>query len=314
MHWLKDLKARVRFKEPLNIHTTLHIGGPADVWVEPGDFEELREVVCRCIKKQLPYLVIGRGSNILVSDDGFRGVVICLSSPAFSAMAVKGTRLICGAGLTLNKLIRQAQKRGLGGLEFLAGIPASVAGAVVMNAGNRNMAIGSLVESVTAMDSKGKLRLLKKNQLKFGYRRSNLNGYIVLKAELGLVKRSPKKINQNIAANLAQKRRTQDLTSKSAGCIFKDPSHPRLPRDIHGGQGLSAGEMIEACGLKRRRRGGAEISPKHANYIINRNGAKARDVLYLINLAQRQVKKKFGVQLEPEIRIIGNNPNKKIAS
>ncbi len=314
MHWLKDLKVRIRFKEPLNIHTTLHIGGPADVWVEPGDFEELREVVCRCIKKQLPYLVIGRGSNILVSDDGFRGVVICLSSPAFSAMAVKGSRLICGAGLTFNKLIRQAQKRGLGGLEFLAGIPASVAGAVVMNAGNRNMAIGSLVESVTAMDRKGKLRLLKKNQLKFGYRRSNLNGYIVLKAELGLVKRSPKKINQNIAANLAQKRRTQDLTSKSAGCIFKDPPHPRLPRDMHGGQDLSAGEMIEACGLKRRRRGGAEISPKHANYIINRNGAKARDVLYLMDLAQRQVKKKFGVQLEPEIKIIGNNPNKKIAS
>lgn len=310
MHWLKGLKARVRFKEPLNIHTTLHIGGPADVWVEPGDFEGLREVVCRCIKKQLPYLVIGRGSNILVSDDGFRGIVICLSSPVFSATEVKGTRLICGGGLALNKLIRQAQKRGLGGLEFLAGIPASVAGAVAMNAGNRNRAIGSLVESVTAMDRKGKVRLLKKNQLKFGYRRSNLNRYIVLKVQLGLVRRSPKKISENIAANLAQKRRTQDLASKSAGCIFKNPfairhpRHSRLPRNMHGGQGLTAGEMIEACGLKRRRRGGAEISAKHANYIVNRNGAKAGDVLYLINLAQRQVKKKFGVLLEPEIRIL----------
>lgn len=293
MHWLKELKARARFKEPLNIHTTLRIGGPADAWVEPKDTEELREVVCRCIKERIPYLVVGCGSNILFSDRGFKGVVICLNSPAFTKVEAKKGRISCGAGLPLQRLISQAQKNGLRGLEFLAGIPASAAGALVMNAGSRKDNIASLVESVTAMDKRGRIRLFKKKQLKFSYRRSNLNRHIVLAVQLKLTKGSPKKVKENILANLSKKRETQDLTARSAGCIFKNPPYP-----------LTAGQMIEACGLKRRRKGGAEISAKHANYIVNRNSAKARDILYLMNLAQRQVQKKFGVLLEPEIKII----------
>lgn len=293
MHWLKNLKVHTRFKEPLNAHTTFHIGGPADVWVKPNDLADLREIIYHCAVKKLPYFVIGNGSNILASDKGFKGLVVCLNTPAFTKMEVKGTELTCGPGLPLKKIIKEAQNRGLAGLEFLAGIPATVAGALVMNAGKRQKGIGRFVESVTVMDRKGKVRQLRRKQIKFNYRQSNLNRYIVLEAVFKLKKASPKKVKESIAAELAQKRKTQDLTAKSAGCIFKNPRHR-----------LTAGEMIEACGLKRRRHGGAEISAKHANYIINRNGATACDVLYLMRLAQREVKKEFGVSLEPEIKIL----------
>lgn len=293
MYWLKDLKARIRFKEPLNTHTTLHVGGPADIWIEPDDFRELKKILCHCVKDRIPYFVIGRGSNILASDEGFKGIVICLNSCAFTKIEVKGNYVSCGAGLLLSKLIRQTKKKGLGGLEFLAGIPASTGGMLVMNAGNPQKSISGLVKSITVMDRQGKIHLLNRKQLKFGYRQSNLNRYIVLETALKLIKRRPQEIKKNILVNLVQKKKTQDLTAKSAGCIFKNPQHC-----------LTAGEMIETCGLKRMRKGGAEISAKHANYIINRNSAKARDILYLIDLAQREVKKKFAVHLEPEIKII----------
>ena len=305
MHWLKRLKAslpigkrgwqaRVRFNEPLSNHTTLRIGGPAQVWVEPKDIEQLRQILCCCVKEQIPYLVVGRGSNILFSERGFRGVVICLNSRAFTKMEIKTqAQISCGAGLDLSKLINQAQKRGLGGLEFLAGIPATAGGALIMNAGNTKDNIASLIESVTVMDRRGVTRVLKKKQLIFGYRRSNLDRYIVLEAQLRLTRSSPKKVKKQILENLSKKRETQDLSARSAGCIFKNPRY-----------GLAAGQMLEACGLKRRRRRGAEISAKHANYIINRNSAQACDILYLINLAQGEVRKKFGVLLEPEIKII----------
>ncbi len=293
MPWLKSLKANVRFKEPLSAHTSLSVGGPADIWAQPENYSELKKIVCFCLKQQKPYIVVGKGANILASDRGFRGVALYLNAPAFTKMEIKETCIRCGAGLPLAKLLRETEKRGLTGLEFLAGIPATVAGAVVMNAGTRTNGLGNFVKGVTVMDKKGKLRRFKKRQLKFAYRQSNLNNYIVLEVELALTRKNAREVKQNIAAQLAQKRKTQDLRAKSAGCIFKNPQHP-----------LTAGEMIEACGLKQRRKGGAEISPRHANYIINRNRAKARDILYLIHLAQREVKKKFGVLLEPEIRIL----------
>ncbi len=293
MHWLKDLKGNIRFKEPLSVHTTLQTGGPADVWVEPADFRELRKIVYRCTKEGLPYLVIGKGSNILFSDSGFRGVIICLTAPAFTQVAFKGNYVSCGAGVSLNKLIRQARLSGLGGLEFLAGVPASIAGALVMNAGSRKRNIAGLVKSVTVMDRQGKKRVLRAGQLNFSYRQSNLRRYIVLAAMLRLVRRNPQEIAKDILANLSRKRRHQDLAAKSAGCILKNPRHK-----------LTAGQMIEACGLKCRRQGGAEISAKHANYIINRRQAQSRDILYLIGLAQREVKRTFGITLQPEIKIV----------
>ncbi len=292
-NWLKGLKARVRFQEPLSNHTTLGVGGPADLWIEPQDVEQLRKIIRYCRELRLPYLVIGKGSNILFSDKGFAGVLICLNSEAFTRIEIEGDCISSAAGAPLNNLINQARTCGLGGLEFLAGIPATCGGALMMNAGNRKEHIGSLVKSVTVMDGKGEIRRLNKKQLRFGYRHTNLNRYIVLEAQLRLVKRNPKKIKENIARFLEQKRRTQDLAVKSAGCIFRNPRHR-----------LSAAEMIAACGLKRRRKGGAEISGKHANFIINRNSARAQDILYLIDLAQEKVKEGFAVCLQPEVKII----------
>lgn len=293
MRWLKSLKAQVRFKEPLSAHTTLGIGGPAEVWVQPQSPAELIKLICHAGKERIPYVVIGRGSNILFSDRGFNGIVISLQAASFAQLKARRTRISCGAGVPLPKLLRETQKRGLTGLEFLAGIPASVGGALVMNAGNRQKGIGNFIERATVMDGRGQIHVLNKSRLRFGYRQSNLDRYIVLEAQLKLAKGSPARIKQDIRTNLSRKKKTQVLSLRSAGCVFKNPAHR-----------LSAGQMLEACGLKGVRRGGAEVSRKHANYIINRHHAKASDVLKLMALAKQQVRKKFGVHLEPEIKII----------
>lgn len=291
--WLKKLKVQVKFKEPLSEHTTFGIGGPADALVRPANFKLLQEVIISCLKEKIPYLVIGKGSNFLFSDRGFKGVVISLDANAFNKIRIKGKEVFCGAGVFLSRLISQTQKKGLSGLEFLAAIPATCAGALIMNAGNRKKAIGKVVQSVTVMDKKGKQHLLSKKKLKFSYRRSSLDKYVVLEVVLKLTKSTPAKVKENIAAHLNQKIKTQDLSTRNAGCVFMNPNN-----------GLSAGKMIESCGLKGRRFGGAEISRKHANYIINCNKAKAKDVIYLLKLAQREVKNKFRVNLKPEIKII----------
>lgn len=293
MSWLKGLDAAVRFDEPLSRHTTLQIGGPADIWLEPCYQRALCAVMANCRQEKIPYLVIGRGSNILFSDEGFRGAVIALGQGPFSRIAVDGTRVTCGAGAAVNSLLRETWTSGLSGLEFLAGIPASIGGAVIMNAGNRQESIGSLVKGAVVIDHEAGVRQMDARELYFSYRSSNLAGYVVAEVCLELTGSAPQKIKERIAGYLQRKRETQDLPAKSAGCIFKNPTHC-----------LPAGAMIDACGLKGRRSGGAEISAKHANFIINRHNARASDVLRLIELIQREVARKFNVRLETEIEII----------
>ena len=293
MYWPKKLKSHLRFKEPLNIHTTLGVGGRADVWAEPENVDELATLLRHCRDLNAPYIIIGRGSNLLFSESGFKGVVFSLASGYFSKCQVSENTIRCGAGVPLQKVLRMALREGLKGLEFLAGIPASVGGAVVMNAGSKEKAIGQFIESVSVMDKDAKVLKIGRKKLSFGYRNSNLKKYLVLDVELKLEKSTPETIRKNIDSCIKRKRLTQDTTSKSAGCIFKNPHHV-----------LSAASMIEACGLKNTTRGGAQISSKHANYIINRNGATADDILHLIKVAKSEVKKKFGVTLSPEIKII----------
>jgi UDP-N-acetylmuramate dehydrogenase len=293
VYWPKKLKNRLRLKEPLNIHTTIGVGGDAEVWAEPQDANELALLLEHCKLIKAPYIVIGRGSNLLFSENGFKGVVFSLASGYFSKCKVNNDKIICGAGVALQKLLQVACKEGLSGLEFLAGIPASVGGAVVMNAGSRKKGIGDLVDSITVMNKKGKVEKIKKDRLLFSYRKSNLKKYLILDVELKLRKSTPKAVKKNMDLYVQNKQLTQDTKSKSAGCIFKNPPHV-----------LSAAEMIEACGLKNTTHGGAQISDKHANYIINRNQATASDVLYLIKMAKTEVKKKFGVSLSPEVKII----------
>ncbi|MDP1853360.1 MAG: UDP-N-acetylmuramate dehydrogenase [Candidatus Omnitrophota bacterium] len=298
----------VKFNEPLAEHTTFRIGGPAEFWVEPGNLKELASVIRVAKKKNIPLFIIGAGSNILGLDAGIKGIVISLNRGYFKKIEAKKNKILCGAGARLTFLLGRARSFNLGGLEFLSGIPGTFGGALAMNAGiatvikneklkikngkTKTKSIGDLVEDITVMDYNGNIKLINKKNLDFGYRTSNLSGYVILNATLKLKKRNREKIKEDIDKYLSRRRMTQDLSCSSAGCIFKNPSLNE-----------SAGRLIDLCGLKGKSIGGAFVSLKHANFIFNNGNAKAGDVLRLMSLIRRKVKNKFNVELEPEIKI-----------
>lgn len=314
MNWWRDLKKEIKFCEPLSKHTTLKIGGIADIWFEPQDLKSLKKILSSCRKKGIPFLVIGNGSNLLVKEGGVRGVVIRLSSPYFREIdfylnTLTGTSghknngsLIAGCGGSLERLVNFARQKRLGGCEFLTGIPGTVGGALVTNAGVRDVfcpmkkrlySIGDIVEEVTVIDPQGRLRTLERKDIRFGYRRSSLNKFILLKAKIKLKRKKIEEIESAIDRFMRYKKATQELIKPSAGSVFKNPPN------------RSAAELIELCGLKGFRIGDAQLSTKHTNFVINRGEAQARDVLALIKLVQDRVKAKHNVELEPEIEIIG---------
>lgn len=272
-------------------HTSFKIGGPAKYFVEPKDAHELKLLLSSIKRYNIPLLVIGGGSNILVNDKGLRAIVLCLNSPIFKKISFQGNHVFVASGASLSQVFRLTQKQGLSSLEFLAGIPGTVGGALAMNAGIPEKNIGDLVEEVSVIDYNGNIKNLYKEEIKFGYRTSNLSKYIILSARLRLIKKDKQEIKNRIKRYLNHRRVTQDLSWSSAGCIFKNP------------KGVSAGELIDLCGLKGKRIGGACISRIHANFILNLGHAQARDVLKLMDLAKKDVKKKFNVTLEPEIKI-----------
>lgn len=274
-------------------HTTFKLGGPAKFFIEPKDTAELRLILGYVRKYKLSLFVIGAGSNILIRDKGIDGVVLQLSSPYFREFIFNGKHLKAGSGVMLSQLLNATEKQGLSGLEFLAGIPATVGGALIMNAGisGKSKNIGSLVENVTVMNYNGNIKLLKKQALRFGYRTSNLSKYIILNARLNLFKKDKQTVKNRIAEYINYRKVTQDISKPSAGCIFKNPKM------------TSAGRLIDLCGLKGKRIGGACISKRHANFILNLGNARASDVLRLMNLIIKRVKNKFNVTLEPEIKI-----------
>jgi UDP-N-acetylmuramate dehydrogenase len=291
MNWPRNLKTEAKFHEPLKKYTTFKIGGPARIFSRPSAEEELRQVVNCCRRLKISFFLLGGGSNILISDKGVKGAVVKLDSGYFKNISFKGNFILAGCGAGLSEIIRLAADKGLSGVEFLAGIPASLGGALSMNAGAWGENIGDLVESVLVMDYNGNTKILGKAKLKFGYRRSNLSKYIILEARLKLTKKNKKIIKQDIKEYLARRKGSQDASLPSAGCVFKNPP------------GDSAGRLIDECGLKGRGCGGAAVSSKHANFILNRASAKASDVLKLMKLMQNRVKQKFGIDLEPEIKI-----------
>jgi len=295
MNWRKDLRGKVKENESLKRHTTFKIGGPAKLFIEPFDREDLKLLFTLRKRYKIPLLVIGAGSNILVSSKGIDAVVVRLSSPFFKKIAFCGNILEAASGALLKDAILAAAKRGLSAGEFLAGIPGSVGGAVVMNAGmgNPGFAIGSLVESIEAMDYQGRVVHLTKKEIKFGYRSSNLTKYIILSVRFKLTKSTKKEVLGRIRRYWLKRRLSQDISSPNAGCIFKNPP------------GQSAGRLIDSCGLKGSKSGGASISLKHANFILNDHQADSSDVLKLMQLARKKVKIKFKVNLEPEIRVWG---------
>lgn len=279
---------------PLKALTTFRIGGPAQAFAEPADAGELSCLLKQCVAAGIPVRVIGAGSNILASDKGVAGVMVRLAAPFFRGARVRGNRIECGAGLALPDLLRLCRRRGLTGAEFLAGIPGSVGGALAMNCGvagdGTARSIGDIVEQVSVVRYNGVPRVIDGARAGFGYRRSGLSRHVIISAVFRLRRSSPAVVEGRVRGWM-DKRRGQEYRYPSAGCVFKNP------------RGRSAGALIDACGLKGARAGGAMISGKHANFIVNTGRASCADVLSLMRRAQKAVKKEYGIELEPEIKI-----------
>lgn len=308
MSWHNGLRAKILFDEPLSRHTTLGVGPKARLWIEPYDVEALREVLRKAQTNKNGYLVIGFGSKLLIKKKKIP-LAIHLGSANFKRCIARGTDIIAGAGAALSKLISTAYEHNLGGLEFLSGIPATVAGAVMLNAGvswPRRIELGSFVFGLKVMDRNGKVMNLGRKDLSFGYRSSNLKDYIILGVKLRLGKRKKTAIKSRMQKFMNYRLRTQGPVSHSAGCIFKNPgaesSGLGYLKPNHGP--LTSGRLIDLCGLKGRRVGDALISDKHANFIVNQGKASSADILALMRLAQEEVRKRFKVTLEPEIEVI----------
>ncbi|MBN2830996.1 MAG: UDP-N-acetylmuramate dehydrogenase [Candidatus Omnitrophica bacterium] len=282
---------RIKRNYPLKDITTIKIGGVAQFFSTPRNLIQLRAILSWADKKSISVFVIGAGSNLLVSDKGIKGIVLKLSSTGFKNIAFKGNSIKAGSGVTLASLVKFALSKSLSGIEFLCGIPGTLGGALIMNAGCWGKSIGDMVNKVEAMDLKGNIIKLSREDAKFGYRKSGLKNYILLSAGIRLKKGNREIIRRNIKDYLLKRRKSQDFTFYNAGCIFKNPKV------------MPAGKLIELCGLKGRAKGGAFISNKHANFILNKGKAKACDVLSLMKLMKMKVKRKFGVVLEPEIRV-----------
>jgi len=293
MNWRRYLKGKIRRREPLSRYTTFKIGGPAEFFIEPADIEDLRVLIALAKKNKLPFRVMGRGSNILANDNGLKGLILRLGSPFFKKINIQDNIVEAGSGVMLQRLILEAVRHNLSGLESLTGIPGTVGGALVMNAGQGRdgFSIGSLLDSMRIMDYNGRVRILERKDITFKYRSLGLSRYIILSARLKLKRRDGLIIQKKINRYLRYRLQRQDLSCPSAGCVFKNPD--KVP----------AGRLIDLCGLKGRSIGGASISRKHANFILNSKAARAKDVLQLMRLAKRAVKGRFGILLEPEIKI-----------
>ncbi|KUK65743.1 MAG: UDP-N-acetylenolpyruvoylglucosamine reductase [Desulfotomaculum sp. 46_80] len=291
-----SLPGQVRLNEPMRFHTTWRIGGPADVLVEPDSMENLRLTVDLVQKHNLPLTVIGNGSNILVCDGGIRGVVLKIGA-RFSKVTVENNKIIAGGGTKLVHLVNMALSKGIGGFEFLAGIPGTVGGAVVMNAGVNGAAFCDILEYALLMDQSGKTIKRTSEELGFGYRMSNLQGasLIVLEACcLGIIKEK-KDIQKNIEEMLEKRKNTQPTGSASAGSVFKNPP------------GSSAGFLIDQAGGKGLRVGDAMVSTVHSNFIVNLDKATAREVLDLIEEIKELVIQRFGTELTLEVKVLGED-------
>ena len=283
----------IRRDEPMTKHTTLRVGGPADVYAEPASETDLAVILKFCREHGVKFFMLGRGSNLLVRDGGFRGVVICLAQPEFSKIEIDGARLRCGAGARLKEVAIAARRNGLCGLEFLEGIPGSVGGALRMNAGAMGSATFDAVESVRLMDFDGNLREFLPQEMTVEYRScATLKNHVALGAVLRGRPDSVESIAQRMSA-FSQKRWNSQPAAPSAGCMFKNP--PTIP----------AGKLIDELGLKGTRVGGARISQEHGNFLVNDGAATAADVLELIGILQAKAMAERGIELHTEVEIIG---------
>jgi UDP-N-acetylmuramate dehydrogenase len=306
--WLSMTFGRsVVFDEPMSRHTYFHIGGPADAFVKPESVEKLKELILWCGNAGIPHWVMGRGSNILVKDGGIRGAVIvlqaCLNHIQKKEAHDRGIRVKAMAGVGLQRLCRHAVRYGFGGMNFALGIPGSVGGGIRMNAGTVHGSMGDVVENITVLLPSGQVVDLTPNEMAFSYRNLSFlspavlqerGQAIILEACFSLFPRTPDRLRREAEAILKNRSAAQPVNEKSSGCFFKNPE-----------SGPPAGLLIEKAGLKGKSVGDAEVSARHANFIINRGRATAEDVLNLMEVVQEAVFKKFDILLKPEVHIVG---------
>ena len=284
----------IKYDEPLKNHSSLGIGGPADVFCSPGNIEDLKKVISIFKEYNKPFLVIGNGTNLLILDNGIRGLIINLNKD-FKKIEFSDKIVKVGAGVSLVHLSKMVLNRELSGLEFACAIPGTLGGAIINNASFKGNCMADVVQNVTFLTRENKIERKSKSNLNFHYRECNLKGkpVIILEATLLLKKGNKEEIESKIKQNIEIRKSRQPLDKFSAGSIFKNPP------------GYYAGELIEKVGAKGLSRGKAEISTRHANFIVNNGGASARDILYLMEEIEKRVKKNFGIKLEREIEILG---------
>jgi UDP-N-acetylmuramate dehydrogenase len=286
-----DLEPIVTENVALAPRTWYKIGGPARWYIQPRSVEDLQAAAARCVENEIPIFVLGLGANLLVSDAGVNGAVFKLDEEHWRRVKFDGTSMEVGAGADLQKLILRSVRQGLAGIECLAGIPGTVGGGIRMNCGGKFGDIGARVTAVQVMDSAGTLFERTKDDLVFEYRTTNIAAPFILSATLELEEEDPERIMKRMKEIWMYKRNSQPLNTKNAGCIFKNP------------RGLSAGALIDQAGLKGMRVGGAEVSDKHANFIVAHPGCKADDVLKLVKIIREKVYEKNEIHLESEVKI-----------
>ncbi len=314
--WLTDLLGdRVQFDAPMQRYTTLGVGGPADALVTPSDLETLKTLVSGLHRRSIPWMVVGGGSNLLVRDGGIRGIVIVLGAYYKGIDEVSSgdtpAELSVRAGTRLATLCRYAIDHGMAGLAFAQGIPGSVGGAIAMNAGTSAGSIEDVLTSIAVLWPTGQVQRIDKKELAFDYRQltlpvSDVSGMssgssdapcgVIIDGNFRLEPADTRQLSLDAQKIVAERRQRQPLGIASAGCFFKNPS-----------VGLSAGQLIDMAGLKGKRVGGAQVSMLHANFIINRGQASAADILGLAELVETRVAAQFGIQLEPEVIIVGES-------
>ena len=287
-------EAKVLVQEPMASHTTFRIGGPADYFVMPETVEELAAVLKLCKEEQMPYFILGNGSNLLVGDKGFRGVVIQLYKN-FDGIQIEGTKVTAKAGAMLIRVAKESGKAGLTGLEFASGIPGTIGGAMVMNAGAYGGEMKDVVTAVTVLTKEGDIKNLTGDEMNFRYRGSVVEdeGYIVLEAVMELKEGNLEEIQARIDELSIQRKTKQPIEYPSAGSTFKRP------------EVYFAVKLIQDAELRGYRVGGAQVSEKHCGFVINAGGATAADVMQLMQDVSDKVNAQFGVTLEPEVKRVG---------
>jgi UDP-N-acetylmuramate dehydrogenase len=307
-HWLaREFGGDVRFDEPMAEHTSFRVGGPADAYIAPDTEEKLLNLIEQAVLKRIPYMVVGNGTNLLVKDRGIRGLVIilkkCLSTIARFEINADHVLVAAAAGAKMQALCRFALKQGLKGMNFAIGIPGTVGGGIMMNAGTSFGDVAHVLKSVKVLQPPRNVFVISRENMGFGYRHLawtdthqglTENRPIILEGVFKLHSADPIVLEKEAKALMEERGEKQPIAHPSAGCFFKNPK-----------TGKTAGELLDLAGLKSTRIGDAAISPLHANYIVNMGRASAAEVMALMELAQERVFRKFNIQLKPEVKIVG---------